>query len=133
MSTNDPFLPIHSIKTLQKKANFPINKKKRTNFTCNQITKPSHITHNSVCSKFLLLTQSPYHFYLESKCVFWLRLKMKIISLFSLFLLLFMGLTALFALFMGSTVPFQLISIFIYSTFSNNFSISPNKRYPNIL
>ena len=50
---------------------------------------------------------------------------MKIISLFSLFLLLFMGHTALFDIIYGvSTVLFQLIFTFIYNTFNNNFSVS---------
>ena len=70
---------------------------------------------------------------------------MKIILLFSLFLLLFMGLTALFGtirspivlflvLFMdptalfgtirGHIVLFQLTFIFIYSIFNNNFLLS---------
>ena len=49
---------------------------------------------------------------------------MKIILLFSLFLLLFMELTSLFDTIYGPTVLFQLIFSFIYSTFSNNFSIS---------
>ena len=57
------------------------------------------------------------------KCVFGKRLKLKIISLFSLFLLSFMGPTALLVLFMGPTVLFQLTFTFIYSTFSNNFSV----------
>ena len=50
----------------------------------------------------------------DIKCAFGLRWKIKIILLFSLFLLLFMGLTVLF----------QLTFTFIYSTFSNKFSVS---------
>ena len=58
-------------------------------------------------------------------CVFGLGLKMKIISLFSLFLLLFMGHTALFGIiYRVSTVLFQLIFTFIYNIFNNNFSVS---------
>ena len=49
----------------------------------------------------------------HTKCAFGLELKIKIISLFSLFLLLFMG----------PTVLFQLTFTFIYSTFNNKFSI----------
>ena len=60
----------------------------------------------------------------DFKCVFGLGWKMKIISLFSLFLLLFIGSITLLALFMGPTVLFQLIFTFIYSTFINNFSVS---------
>ena len=47
----------------------------------------------------------------------------KLILLFSLFLLLFMGLTALLLLFMGLIVLFQLTFTFIYSTFSKKFSV----------
>ena len=50
---------------------------------------------------------------------------MKIISLFNLFLLLFMDNTALFGIiYEVSTVLFQLIFTFIYNTFNNNFSVS---------
>ena len=62
--------------------------------------------------------------FILSLCAFKLGWKMKIISLFSLFLLLFMNLTILFGIIHWPTVLFQLISNFIYSTFSNNFSIS---------
>ena len=48
------------------------------------------------------------------ECVFELGLKIKIISLFNLFLLLFMS----------PIILFQLTFTFIYSTFSNNFSVS---------
>ena len=57
------------------------------------------------------------------KCVFGLELKIKIISLFRLFLLQFMGLTALFGTIHGPIVLFQLIFTFIYSTFSNIFLV----------
>jgi len=49
---------------------------------------------------------------------------MKIISLFSLFLLLFMGLITLFDTIHGPTVLFQLIFTSIYSIFNNKFSVS---------
>ena len=55
--------------------------------------------------------------------MFGIGLKIKIISLFNLFLLLFMGHIALFGTIHGSTVLFQLTSTFIYSTFSNNFLV----------
>ena len=61
----------------------------------------------SKCWKIVSSTR----FYLVSKSG---GLKIKIISLFSLFLLLFMSFTVLF----------QLTFTFIYSTFSNNFSVS---------
>jgi len=48
---------------------------------------------------------------------------MKIISLLSLFLLLFMSLTALFGTIHEITVLFQLTFTSIYSTLSNNFSV----------
>ena len=48
-----------------------------------------------------------------NKCVFGYQWKIKIIFLFSLFLLLFMDFAVLF----------QLIFTFIYSTFSNNFLV----------
>ena len=51
------------------------------------------------------------------------RLKIKIILLFSLFLLLFIGPTALFGTIYDLTILFQLTFIFIYSTFSNKFLI----------
>jgi len=51
-------------------------------------------------------------------------LKNQFILLFSLFLLLFMGLLHFLVLFMGSIVLFQLIFTFIYTTFSKKFSIS---------
>ena len=47
----------------------------------------------------------------------------KLILLFSLFLLLFMGSTTLLLLFMGLIVLFQLTFTFIYSTFSKKFSV----------
>ena len=47
----------------------------------------------------------------------------QIILQFSLFLLLFMGPTALVILFMGPTILFQLTFTFIYSTFSKKNSI----------
>ena len=50
---------------------------------------------------------------LEFECAFGLGLKIKIISLFNLFLLIFMSFTVLF----------QLTFTFIYSTFSNNFLV----------
>ena len=58
------------------------------------------------------------------KCVFGSILKNQLILLFSLFLLLFMGLTTPLVLFMSHTVLFQLIFTFIYSTFSKKFSVS---------
>ena len=52
----------------------------------------------------------------------------------SLFLLLLMNLLHFLVLFIGSTILFHLTFTFIYSTFSNKFSISKkNKRYPNRL
>ena len=57
------------------------------------------------------------------KCAFGLGLKIKIISLFSLFLLLFIGPIAFFGTIYGLIVLFQLIFTFIDSTFSNNFSV----------
>ena len=62
---------------------------------------------------------------IDNKCAFGLGLKIKIISLFSLFLLLFMDLTLHFlTLFIGPTILFQLIFTFICDTFSNEFSVS---------
>ena len=61
---------------------------------------------------------------LDIECAFGLKWKIKIILLFSLFLLLFIGHTSLFGTIHGHTVLFQLTFTFIYSTFSNNFSIS---------
>ena len=55
-------------------------------------------------------------------CV-WIPMKIKIILLFNLFLLLFMGLLHFFVLFVSSAVLFQLIFTFIYSIFSNKFSV----------
>ena len=77
-----------------------------------------------VCILFVLLT-SFYGTYVRCyiKCAFGLGLKIKIILLFSLFLLLFMGLTALFGT-IGLTILFQLTFIFIYNTFNNNFLVS---------
>ena len=48
----------------------------------------------------------------------------QLILLFSLFLLLFMGLLHFLVLLMGSTILFQLIFIFIYSTLRKKFSVS---------
>ena len=45
---------------------------------------------------------------------------------FSLFLLLFIGPTALLVLFMGLTVLFQLAFNFIYNTYSKKISVSAN-------
>ena len=42
-----------------------------------------------------------------------------------------MDLTILLALFMSLTILFQLIFTFIYSIFSNNFSVLAKKRYPS--
>ena len=60
----------------------------------------------------------------DLRCAFGLGWKIKIILLFSLFLLIFMGLTTLLALFIGPTILFQLTFTFIYNTFSNKFSVS---------
>ena len=49
---------------------------------------------------------------------------MKIIILFSLFFLLFIGFTVLFGTINDPAVLFQLIFTFIYSTFNNNFLVS---------
>ena len=57
-------------------------------------------------------------------CVFGLEWKIKIILLFSLFLLLFMTSLYFLVLFMGLTVLFQLTFTFIYNIFSNKFSVS---------
>jgi len=48
---------------------------------------------------------------------------MKIILLFSLFLLLFMTSLYFLVLFMGPIVLFQLTFIFIYSIFNNKFLV----------
>ena len=58
----------------------------------------------------------------DPKRVFGLEWKMKIISLFNLFLLLFIGLTALFGTIYES--HYTISTNFIYNTFSNNFSVS---------
>ena len=55
--------------------------------------------------------------------VFGLRLKIKIIYLFNLFFLLFMGSTVFFGIIHGLTILFQITFTFIYSIFNNNFSI----------
>ena len=57
-------------------------------------------------------------------CAFGLGCKIKIILLFSLFFLLFMGPTTFFGIIHGSTLLFQLTFTFIYSTFNNKFSVS---------
>ena len=49
---------------------------------------------------------------------------MKIIILFCLFFLLFIGFTVLFSTINNPAVLFQLIFTFIYSTFNNNFLVS---------
>ena len=54
----------------------------------------------------------------------WIPMKKKIISLFSLFLLLFIGSTALFDTIYSPTVLFHLTFTFIYSIFNNKFSVS---------
>ena len=59
----------------------------------------------------------------HTQCAFGLRLKMKIILLFNLFLLLSCVPLHILALFMSHTVLFQLIFTFIYNTFSNNFLV----------
>ena len=59
----------------------------------------------------------------HTKCAFGLELKIKIISLFSLFLLLFIGPTALFGTIHGFHCTISLTFTSIYSTFSNNFSV----------
>ena len=58
------------------------------------------------------------------RCAFGLEWKIKIILLFSLFLLLFTSLTTFFGIIHGSTVLFQLTFSFIYRTFNNKFSVS---------
>ena len=60
------------------------------------------------------------------RCAFGLRWKMKIISLFSLFFYYLWASLYFLAQFIGFIVLFQLIFIFIYHTFSNNFSSSTN-------
>ena len=60
----------------------------------------------------------------SNKCVFDSKLKKQLILLFNSFLLLFMALLHFLVLFTGSIVLFQLIFIFIYSTFSKKISVS---------
>ena len=59
----------------------------------------------------------------NNKCVFGLGGKIKIILLFSLFLLLLMSLIILFDTIHNITILFQLTFTFIYNTFNNNFLI----------
>ena len=59
-------------------------------------------------------------------------LKTQLILLFSLFLLLFMGLTALFGTIYESHCTISANFTFIYSIFSKKFSVPvKNKRIPN--
>lgn len=60
----------------------------------------------------------------DPKCMFGINESCQLILLFSLFLLLFMGLIAFLVLFMGFTVLLQLTFTFIYNTFSKQFSVS---------
>ena len=50
--------------------------------------------------------------------------KRQLLLLFSLFLVLFMSLIAPLVLFIGHTILFQLVFIFIYNTFDKIFSVS---------
>ena len=61
---------------------------------------------------------------IDPKCAFGMSWIFQLISTFNLFLLLFMGLTALFCTIYGSRCTIQLTFTFIYSTFSKKFLIS---------
>ena len=70
---------------------------------------------------FSKISKSP----MDPKCMFGKNYFCQFILLFSLFLLLFMGPTALFGTIHGSLIIlFQLIFTFIYNTFSKKFLIS---------
>ena len=73
--------------------------------------------------KWVIIVRSPPSFP-NHKYAFALELKIKIISLLSLFLLLFMEPTVLFDTIHEPTVLFQLTFTFIYNIFNNNFLIS---------
>ena len=60
---------------------------------------------------------------ISSTCAFGSKFKSQLILLFSLFLLLFMGLIALFGTIYGPTILFQLTFPFIYSIFNKKFSV----------
>ena len=62
---------------------------------------------------------------MDTKCVFGKKYFCQLILLFSLFLLLFMGFTALFGTIHSHIILFQLTFIFVYSIFNKkNFTFN---------